>query len=67
MFWLRNKKNISLLRTLNYIKACIPLFAEVALQHVSMVLRSEKQWDVVEALPDMGNYPVNILPTSVVC
>ena len=37
----------------------IPLFAEVALQHVSMVLRSEKQWDVVEALPDMGNYPVN--------
>lgn len=29
-------------------------FTEVALQHMSMVLRSEKQWDVVEALPDIG-------------
>ena len=27
---------------------------EQALQHVSMVFRSEKQWDVVEPLPDMG-------------
>lgn len=29
-------------------------FTEVALQHVSMILRSEKQWDVVETLPDIG-------------
>ncbi|KAK3103603.1 hypothetical protein FSP39_020466 [Pinctada imbricata] len=27
---------------------------EQALQHVSMVFRSEKQWDVVEPLPDYG-------------
>lgn len=29
-------------------------FTEIALQHVSMVLRSEKQWEVVEPLPDIG-------------
>ncbi|XP_062593709.1 PX domain-containing protein kinase-like protein isoform X1 [Saccostrea cucullata] len=27
---------------------------ELALQHVSMVFRSEKKWDVVEPLPDIG-------------
>ncbi|XP_022257560.1 PX domain-containing protein kinase-like protein [Limulus polyphemus] len=29
-------------------------FVETALQHVSMVFRSESQWEVVEPLPDMG-------------
>ncbi|XP_053377558.1 PX domain-containing protein kinase-like protein isoform X2 [Mercenaria mercenaria] len=29
-------------------------FTEIALQHVSMVLRSEKQWEVVEPLPEIG-------------
>ncbi|XP_060602959.1 PX domain-containing protein kinase-like protein isoform X2 [Ruditapes philippinarum] len=29
-------------------------FTETALQHVSMVLRSEKQWEVVEPLPEIG-------------
>lgn len=27
---------------------------ELALQHVSMVFRSEKKWDVLEPLPDIG-------------
>ena len=35
---------------------------EIALQHVSMVLRSEKQWDVVEALPDIGKLLVSFEP-----
>ncbi|GFO45019.1 mitochondrial ribonuclease p protein 1 homolog, partial [Plakobranchus ocellatus] len=29
-------------------------FLEIALQHVSMTFRSETNWDVVEALPDIG-------------
>ncbi|KAL4226568.1 hypothetical protein ACF0H5_014553 [Mactra antiquata] len=29
-------------------------FTETALQHVSMVLRSEKKWDVIDPLPDIG-------------
>ncbi|GFR64438.1 pX domain containing serine/threonine kinase [Elysia marginata] len=29
-------------------------FLEIALQHVSMIFRSETSWDVVEPLPDIG-------------
>lgn len=29
-------------------------FAETALQHVSMLFRSEPQWDVIEPLPEIG-------------
>ncbi|KAL3852603.1 hypothetical protein ACJMK2_016222 [Sinanodonta woodiana] len=29
-------------------------FTEISLQHVSMILRSEKTWEVIETLPDIG-------------
>lgn len=41
--------------------------SEIALQHVSMVFRSENKWEVIEPLPDIGKYLYGLLFGNTSC